>query len=59
MIYFISDTHAYFNSDKNEIFYVGKYATFDDKEEFEDLIESCIMLPSKYEIHEYSMIEVS
>ena len=51
------DTHAYFNPDKNEIFYIGEYDTFDDKEKQEDLIESCIMLPSKYDIHEYSMME--
>ena len=32
------DTHAYFNPDKNEIFYIGEYDTFDDEENFEDLI---------------------
>ena len=49
------DTNAYFNPDKNEIFYIGEYDTYDD--EFEELIEKSIMLPSKYEIHEYSMME--
>ena len=44
------DTHAYFNPDKNEIFYIGEYDTYDDE------FEESIMLPSKYEIHEYSMI---
>ena len=51
------DTHAYFNPDKNEIIYIGEYDTFDDEGDFEDLIESCVMLPSKYDIHEYSMME--
>ncbi len=51
------DTHAYFNPDKNEIFYIREYDTFDNKDEFEELIENSIMLPSKYEIHEYSMME--
>ena len=44
------DTHAYFNPDKNEIFYIGEYDTFDNE------FEETIMLHSKYEIHEYSMI---
>ena len=51
------DAHAYFNPDKNEIFYIGEYDTFDDEDEYEDLIESCVMFPSKYDIHEYSMME--
>lgn len=51
------DTHAYFNPDKNEIFYIGEYDTLDDEEKQEGLIESCIMLPTKYDIHEYSMME--
>lgn len=51
------DAHAYFNPDKNEIFYIGEYDTFDDEGDFEDLIESCVMFPSKYDIHEYSMME--
>lgn len=41
------DTHAYFNPDKNEIFYIREYDTFDNKDEFEELIENSIMLPSK------------
>ncbi len=45
------DTNAYFNPDKNEIFYIGEYDTYDDE------FEESIMLPSKYEIHEYSMME--
>ena len=51
------DIQAYFNPDKNEIFYIGEYDTFDDEGKFEDHIESCIMLPSKYDIHEYSIME--
>ena len=51
------DIQAYFNPDKNEIFYIGEYDTFEDEDKFENLIESCIMLPSKYDIHEYSMME--
>ena len=51
------DTYAYFNSEKNEIFYIGEYDTIDDEDAFEDLVEKSIMLPSKYEIHEYSMME--
>ena len=45
------DTNAYFNPDKNEMFYIGEYDTYDDE------FEESIMLPSKYEIHEYSMME--
>lgn len=45
------DTNAYFNPDKNEIFYIGEYDTYDDE------FEESIMLPSKYEIDEYSMME--
>ena len=37
------DTHAYFNPDKNEIFYIGEYDTFDDEEKQEDLIESYLV----------------
>ena len=28
------DTQAYFNPDKNEIFYIGEYDTFDDEDKF-------------------------
>ena len=45
------DTNAYFNPDKNEIFYIGEYDTYDDE------FEESIMLPIKYEIDEYSMME--
>ena len=51
------DTYAYFNPDKNEIFYIGEYDIVEDEDALEDLIEKSIMLPSKYEIHEYSMME--
>ena len=36
------DTHAYFNPDKNEIFYIGEYDTFDDKEKQE--VVSCYLV---------------
>lgn len=51
------DTYAYFNPDKNEIFYIGEYDTSDDEDQFENLIANSIMLPSKHEIDEYSMME--
>ncbi len=51
------DTYAYFNPNKSEIFYIGEYDIIDDEDAFEDLVEKSIMLPSKYEIHEYSMME--
>lgn len=51
------DTQAYFNPDKNEIFYINEFDTFEEKEKLEDIIEESIMLPSKYDIYEYSMME--
>jgi len=51
------DTYAYFNQDKNEIFYIGEYDTFDNEEEFDELIEKSIMLPTRYDINEYSMMK--
>ena len=51
------ETYAYFNPDKNEIFYIGEYDTTDDGEEFEELIWKSIELPSKFDIDEYSMME--
>lgn len=57
---FVNDSfeiHAYFNPDKNEIFYIGEYDTTDDEEEFEELIWKSIALPSKFDIDEYSMME--
>ena len=51
------DTHAYLNPKTNEIFYIGEYDTTDDEDKLEELIEKSITLPTKYDIHEYSMME--
>ena len=50
------DKNAYYNPKTKEIFY-SNVLEYEDSEEFDDLIENSIVLPSKYEINEYSMME--
>lgn len=48
--------YAYYNNDTNLIYYVGD--SINELEEYdEDFIDSCYVLPSKYQIDEYSMME--
>ena len=48
------DKYAYLNLENDEIIYVDEYDDINDDYEFDD---NFIMLPSKYEIDEYSMME--
>ena len=50
------DKNAYYNPKTKEIYY-SNVLEYEDSEEFDDLIENSIVLPSKYEINEYSMME--
>ena len=49
---------AYYNPDTKEIFYsdIGEYNGMNE-DELDELFEKSIILPTKYEIHEYSMME--
>lgn len=48
------DTTGYYNPKTKEIDYVDEYSsTIDDEEE----LEGCILLPTKYDIDEYGMME--
>lgn len=52
------DVEAYYNSETKEIFYSDTLAFENlNEEEIDELFEKSIMLPTKYEIHEYSMME--
>lgn len=51
------DKKAYYNPKTKEIFYSNIWEYENNEEEFDDLIENSIVLPSKYEINEYSMME--
>ena len=50
------DGYAYYNQDTNQIYYVGNCINeLEDKDEA--FIDDCLILPSKYQIDEYSMME--
>lgn len=52
------DRDAYYNPDTSEIFY-SDILEFSDlnEDEIDELLDKSIMLPTKYEIDEYSMME--
>lgn len=50
------DSNAYFNPKTKEIIYIDEFSDMSEDEK-EDIYDSCINLPTKYEIDEYNMME--
>lgn len=51
-----TDSNAYFNPKTKEIIYIDEFTDMNEDEK-EDIYDSCISLPTKYEIDEYNMMK--
>ena len=50
------DSSAYYNDNTNEFIYIGDYSDMSEDEK-EEIYDNCIVLPTKYYIDEYGMME--
>ncbi len=51
------DSYAFFDPETKEIYYIGVYTNILGNKTEEEIIKTCIMLPTKFNINEYSMLE--